>query len=89
MAGELSERLVRRAARTAARETMLIRSINERFGVAAAAEARNREFERIARQYDMLPRNLNSDGWSPFVSSTSPIVNQIIQDLSGGGNNAS
>tara|TARA_R100001594_G_C3945394_1_gene241693 strand:- start:165 stop:425 length:261 start_codon:yes stop_codon:yes gene_type:complete len=85
MAGELSERLVRRAARIAARETMLIRSINERFGVAAAAEARNREFERIARQYDTLPNNLTSDRWSPFVNSATGVANQILQDLERGG----
>ena len=85
MAGELSERLVRRAARTAARETMLIQSINERFGVAAAAEARNLEFERIVRLYDALPNNLSSQRWSPFINSTTGVANQIIQDLERGG----
>jgi|TARA_R110000824_G_scaffold35643_2_gene111525 hypothetical protein len=85
MSGELSERIVRRAARIAARETMLVRAINERFGYSNETQLRDQEFSRIARKYNALPDNINNRGWTPFTLSTIDATRNIIEQSQQGG----
>lgn len=84
MAGELSERVVRRAARVAARQTALINNMNKRFGDPLGAMERDREFERIIQRYDSLPSDITNQRWSPFVNDTGTIVNNVINNLTQG-----
>lgn len=81
MAGELSERLIRRSARIAARQTMLIRSIDQRFGNEFYNKERNKTLDQVLSRYDKLPRSLESQSWSPFTESASQITASIIQQL--------
>jgi hypothetical protein len=86
MAGELSERLIRRSARIAARQTMLIRSINQRFSSDTHSSRRDKTLTQIASNYDALPLALNRPQWSPFTDSTSNVVNGIVQNMKGSRN---
>ena len=83
MAGELSERLIRRSARVAARQTMLIRSVNQRFGSDTHSPQRDKTLTQIALDYDSLPFALDRSRWSPFTSSTSQVVSGIVQNMKG------
>jgi hypothetical protein len=84
MAGELSERVVRRAARTAARQTALISKMNQSFGDPLGGAERDRQFARLMNEYDALPGNLQDRRWSPFVNEVDDIVSDIIADITRG-----
>ena len=81
MAGELSERVVRRAARAAARQTALINNMNKRFGDPLGAAQRELEFNRLLAGYDSLPRNIRDQRWEPFVGGVDDIVNNTISNM--------
>ena len=84
MAGELSERVVRRAARAAARQTALINNMNKRFGDPLGSAQREREFELLRQRYDSLPSNIRDQRWAPFVNDVGGITQDVISQLSQG-----
>jgi len=84
MAGELSERVVRRAARAAARQTALINNMNKRFGDPLGSAQREREFELLRQRYDSLPSNIRDQRWAPFVNEAGSVTSDIIAQMTQG-----
>ena len=84
MAGELSERVVRRAARAAARPPALINNMNKRFGDPLGSAERERRFQQLRQGYDTLPHNIQNERWAPFVNDVGDITQDVISQLSQG-----
>ena len=81
------ERIVRRAARTAARQTMLLQRVNTAFGETPAAEERSESFYEIAARLDRI-NNIQSvrqqQEAMAIVDSIPSTIQRIQSDMSGG-----
>jgi hypothetical protein len=72
------ERLVRRAARTAARQTMILQRVNNAFSESVEARRRSLSLEDIAANFDTLNR-----AQSVYVQNQAqPIIRQLPNVIS-------
>jgi|TARA_R110002020_G_scaffold9613_1_gene37721 hypothetical protein len=80
------ERLVRRAARTAARQTSLLTRVNDAFSESAAAQARSESLGDIAMRLDALKQAQSvylQEQARPIVERLPTIIQQTHDELGG------
>ena len=81
------ERIVRRAARTAARQTMLLKRVNEAFGDIPTAADRTEKFRRMVEEYDSLNNKrsvYNQPTVAPIVQSIPTVIADIYGNMNEG-----
>ena len=81
------ERIVRRAARTAARQTMLLKRVNNAYGDAANTERRNITFTEAMEALDSINRRqsvYNQGNAAPIVQAIPQVVSGIYNNMNEG-----
>jgi hypothetical protein len=81
------ERLVRRAARTAARQTMILQRVNDAFSESIESERRGRSLGDIAADLDALrlaQSVYNQSQTQPIIEQIPSIIGQTRNMMDGG-----
>jgi|TARA_Y100001973_G_C5169488_1_gene318167 hypothetical protein len=81
------ERIVRRAARTAARQTMLLKRVNDAFGETANTERRDITFTEAMEALDSITRRqsvYNQTNAAPIVQAIPQVVSGVYRNMNEG-----